>query len=476
MSAYPEIHASVTAANRSKIERVHDLRARAQALVERQEAVMGNADKEGRELTAAESHAYKRRATEIDGLLEEADELDRELDQPVNPRAGGSLSDPVGGLGSHRQPVYGAAAGTHGGRTFARTFGNPRDPYNNQFRSLQDFCRAVANAGAGKFDQRLQNASYNPMVEDVGSAGGYLVPLPYLGPLLDGSLEREIVRPHALVIPTTGATSIVPGFDTTDRTGGKRSGLQMYWTAEATELTHQRGEAREMSIQTNKGSIFVVCSNELLSDAPGFDAALLDAMTRATAAGLDAAFLNGSGSGQPLGAFHGPGAIVVNKVSGQVGGTLQLENLAAMAGRLNPESWSRSRWAVHPTVVPALYMMSYTIANRANSETVGGSHVQAVSQAGDGSLAIFGRPVDVSDALEPLGTQGDIILCDWSRYIITLRQDVRLQRDFSQFFSSDSVAFRLTVRLGGQPADPAPIKLRDGASTTAAFVALQTRS
>lgn len=476
MPAYPEIAPGVTPANRAKIERVHDLRARAEVLVERQQAAINAADADGRELTATERHAHQRRAKEIDELIEEADQLDHELDQPVNPRAGGSLSDPIGGLGGHRQPVYGAAAGSRGGRTFAATFGQPRDPYGNKFNSLQDFCRAVANVGAGQYDQRLQAAAIYPMVEGEGAAGGFLVPMPYLGPLLDGSLEREIVRPHAMVIPTAGASSVVPGFDTTDRTGGKRAGLRLLWGGEATELSEQRGKAREMTIRTDKGNIFVVVSNELLTDAPGFDVALFDAMARACAAGLDQAFLNGTGAGQPLGAFHGATAIEVPKVSGQAGGTLQLENLAAMAGRLNPEGWSRSRWAVHPTVIPALYMLSYTIANRANTETVGGSHVQAVGQAADGSLTIFGRPVDVSDALEPLGTKGDIMLCDWSRYVITMRQDVRLQRDFSQFFSSDSVAFRLIVRLGGQPADPAPIKLRDGSNTTSPFVALATRA
>lgn len=52
---------------------------------------------------------------------------------------------------------------------------------------------------------------------------------------------------------------------------------------------------------------------------------------------------------------------------------------------------------------------------------------------------------------------------------------MRLVRDTSQFFDTDEIAFRLTLRLDGQPEDAAPIKLRVGTNTVSPFVVLQAR-
>jgi hypothetical protein len=59
--------------------------------------------------------------------------------------------------------------------------------------------------------------------------------------------------------------------------------------------------------------------------------------------------------------------------------------------------------------------------------------------------------------------------------MVALRNDMRLVRDTSQFFDTDEIAFRLTLRLDGMPEDPQPIKLRDGTNTVSPFVVLQAR-
>ena len=48
-------------------------------------------------------------------------------------------------------------------------------------------------------------------------------------------------------------------------------------------------------------------------------------------------------------------------------------------------------------------------------------------------------------------------------------------RDNSVYFASDEIAFRLTLRMDGQPQDAAATKLRDGTNTVSPFVALGAR-
>jgi HK97 family phage major capsid protein len=263
-------------------------------------------------------------------------------------------------------------------------------------------------------------------------------------------------------------------FDYSDGTNAARAGLRMLWGAEATAMTEQKGKVTDITLTASKAYVFVRCSRELVEDAVAFDRQLSRAMRAAVAAGLDNVFINGTGTAQPLGILNSGAVISVTKESAQ-SGTILLQNLAKMVGRLHPSSFARARWLIHPTVVPSLYMMSVTTLNLAGSEAVGGSHVQAITQDASGQLRIFGRPCDISDACAPLGTAGDVILADWQRYVIGLRRDATLDRDESRYFDSDEIAFKLTLRVAGQPAEATPAKLRDGTNTTSAFVVVETR-
>lgn len=349
-------------------------------------------------------------------------------------------------------------------------FGRQEDPYAGRFTSFGEFALTVA---AGGNDERLiRNAT---MTTGTGADGGFAVPLQFFGPVLDEALGMEVVRPRANVVPMTSKQAAAGVFDYGDGTSGKRAGLQLLWGKEADSLTEQRGKVRELGLTAHKGSILVRVSNELAADAPAFDRQLGQAMVAAVAIGLDTAFLAGTGSGQALGVLNASCLITVSKESGQAANTLLLQNLAAMVGRLSPSSFRNAVWLVHPTLVPKLYLMSYTVQNLAGTENVGGSHVQAITQDAAGNLHIFGRPVEVTEACSALSAKGDIILADFSRYMIGMRADATIKKDESRYFDSDEIAFRLTLRVDGQPQDAVPTKLKDGTNTVGPFVTLEAR-
>jgi HK97 family phage major capsid protein len=412
-------------------------------------------------------------------LLSELGELEANGGEPTAPRPRAQIRDDVGG-GRVTDPDAAAAPGREigrsggrrnsltGARTYTELFGRGADTYAGRFESFGAFALAVAG---GRPDGRLMNAT---MTEGEGAGGGFLVPIQFVGALLDDALTMEKVRPYANVVPLTARSANVPIFDYSDGTSSARAGLSLRWGAEATALPEQKAKIADLAMNSKKASIFARVSAELAEDAPLFDKQLSAAMREAVAAGLDAVFLNGTGAGQPLGVLNSGALISVTKESGQ-SGTLLLQNLAKIAGRLSPASFGRARWLVHPTVVPSLYGMSYTVKNVAGTENVGGSYVQAITQDASGELRIFGRPVDVSDACAPLGTVGDVILADWSRYVIALRKDVTIARDTSRYFDSDELAFKLILRLDAQPQDQAAMKLRDGTNTVSPFVTVETR-
>jgi HK97 family phage major capsid protein len=207
---------------------------------------------------------------------------------------------------------------------------------------------------------------------------------------------------------------------------------------------------------------------------PNAERRIANIMSAAVAAGLDHAFVNGSGVAQPTGILNSPALVSITKESGQ-SGTLLLQNLVKAVGRLHPRSYRNATWLVHPTCVPSLLAMTTTILNLAGSENVGGSHSPAVTFAADGTMRIFGRPAVVTDACAPLGTVGDCILADLSRYLIAIRREATLQTSIHANWQQDLFAMRLILRLNGCTEDNAPTTLRDGSNTVSPFVAIETR-
>lgn len=345
------------------------------------------------------------------------------------------------------------------------------DPYAGRFESFGEFALAVAMGGR---DSRLiQNAT---MTTEEGATGGFLVPLQYLGSILDASLQQEVIRPRANVVPMVSKQAAAAVFDYADGTSGKRAGLQLKWGPEAGSMTEQRGIVREVGLKAHKANIYCRVSAELAADVPMFDRQLGSAIVAATAAGLDIAFLHGTGAGQPLGLVAGPNTVSVAKETSQVAATIYLQNLAKMMARLSPASFARSVWLIHPTCVVPLYTMSVVVQNVAATENVGGSTAAAITVDASGQFRIFGRPAIVSDACSVLGTVGDVILCDLSKYLIGMRAEAIIQKDTSVYFDTDEIAFKMTLRVDGMPADKEATKLRDGTNTVSPFVTLATRA
>lgn len=442
------------------------------SLVQRSQQLLDAADTEGRELTADERHSIRRRTQETERIEARIQALRADMSRPGTPqprRTSPQATDPLAGI--HGRDNGGARMPLSGSARFSELFNRQPDPYAGRFANLGEFGIAVASGGS---DSRLMRVQAAGMTEGSGVGGGFLVPPQYLADVLDSALTEELIRPRAMVLPMFSNSLNAASFDYQDGTSGASAGLTLRWAGEGSNLAEQTGKARDVLLKAKKGAIYVRVSNECANDAISFDRQLRTAMAGAVAQGLDYAGLQGSGVGQPLGVLQAPGTITVAKESGQAASTLMLQNLAKMLARLRPGSYRRAVWMVHQTALPLLYQMAIVIKNVAGTENVGGGSAGVTIDA-DGNLRIFGRPVLVSDACSTLSSLGDIVLADWMGYIIGLRADASIVRDDSRHFDTDEVAFRMILRLDGQPVNSAPVKLRDGTNTVSHFVTLEAR-
>jgi HK97 family phage major capsid protein len=361
-----------------------------------------------------------------------------------------------------------APRGASFGELFQRPAAGSQSGDVNGFSSIGEFCRTAL---LNPLDQRLQNRGHgvrNSMSEGIGEDGGFAVPVQFFGSLLDASLESEIIRPRCGVIPMSSNMATLPSFNYLDSTGNTRAGLVLRWVNELATNTNQNAKMTPMNMRANKAAIFVSASSEVTEDVEAFSRRLEIALMNATAAGLDYVFVFGNGAGQPLGVMNSPALITVSKESAQAANTINEDNIVKMAARLHPSCWANAVWIASPTCLAQLYKLS-----QATGPNAGGR--STLLREGDGGLTLMTKPLLISDACAPLSTTGDLILADFSKYLVGLRREATVQTSIHSGWFTDETGFKMTLRLDGQPEWAQPIKLRDGTNTVSSFVALESR-
>jgi HK97 family phage major capsid protein len=233
----------------------------------------------------------------------------------------------------------------------------------------------------------------------------------------------------------------MPAFDMSDNSeGAPYGGLALAWAAEQSLLNTEMAKLRLVELVANKAYVFSFVSNELIEDGGSFQDSLGTAFAKSIGWGLDRAFFSGSGAGQPLGVLNDPSLIVVPKTSGQTGGTINYTNLSDMFARIHPLCLNNSVWVANSSSIPQLLSL-----------VIPGTTVPVVVQnTVTGEFRILSRPCIFTEKLPTLGTQGDIILADYSQYVIGMRKDVMLSSSNAPGFMQDLMAFRGMVRITGQ--------------------------
>ena len=81
-------------------------------------------------------------------------------------------------------------------------------------------------------------------------------------------------------------------------------------------------------------------------------------------------------------------------------------------------------------------------------------------------------PVEYSNTL---GTQGDIVLADYSQYGIVDKGGIQAASSMHVAFLTDEMVFRITYRVDGEPLWNAQLTPFKGSNTLSPFVSLASR-
>ena len=406
---------------------------------------------QGRDLTRDESSLVAEMKGTIQALTKSLPERALTMPGPIGGQNWG------GGGGIRRNGAY-ALVGPNDRKDYHSLFGNSGYQWPDK---NTNFFSAVFS---GRHHPGLIKGA---MTEGTPSTGGFLVPTEQSARIHAVSLENEIVQPRSHVQPMHSNEIKIPAMVIGDHGTALFGDFTASYVAEAGTISEADPKARAMTLNAKKLTGLIRFSSELNADTPGGMNQIETLCGKGLGWYRDRAFLKGTGAGEPLGILNADCTIAVEKETGQTADTIVYENLTNMMARMFAGSFSNSVWVAHQTTIPQLLTLSLAIGT-------GGDRIPVMTES-NGQFKILTRPVLFTEKTEPLGDKGDIMLADFSQYVVGLRSGMTFDTSIHVHFTTDELLSRIIERHDGQPLWDEALTLEDGSTTVSPFVVLEAR-
>jgi len=419
-----------------------ELLAKRSGLLEASAAFTSLAEKEKRDLTDDEKKAIDANLAAVAAVDTDVSRLQRMIDL--------TRAAPAAGVITESRP-------------------NVLDDPKRGFKSFAEFARAVRMAGLGNraVDERLLIGAATPGTygnENAGVDGGYLVPTEFSREITKLALEVDSFLPMTDQMPVSGNSITFPSDETTP---WGSNGVRAYWAAEAAAATATKPIIKPNTMRLNKLFALTPVTDELLEDSPAIAAYLTGLMGRSIKWKINDAIINGTGAGQPLGIANANALVTISKESGQATLTYDPKNFAKMYAAMPADYLADAFWIIGPDCLP--YLMTLTLGNFA----IWTPPTQGFAYAPGGFL--FGKPVVLSQTAKAFSSLGDTYFVNLKAYRTISKDGVEIAESMHLYFDADSVAYRATFRIDGQPTFKSSITQARGSQALSPYVTLQAR-
>ena len=307
------------------------------------------------------------------------------------------------------------------------------------------------------------------MAENAGATGGFLVPTEYLAQLYGEDHERNLIRQRATVIPMRRRQINIPVLDQTGTTAGSPhqfGGMTASWTEEASQKDQSDPTFRQTTLTAYKLICYTRASDELMDDsAIGLEAFLRGPLGFAGVIDWheEYTFLQGTGAGQPLGVINAGATVTVARTADSP--TFGIQDVTGMVQAAHGDNllWHISRFQMDNLL-------------RMNGPSGNASYVFLPNAREGVPATLMGYPIEWTEKLPAPGTAGDVVLADWTYYLIGNRQATTVESTNIERFRYDETSWRAVHRVAGRPWMSAPWTLADGSNQISPFVILGDKS
>ncbi len=309
------------------------------------------------------------------------------------------------------------------------------------------------------------------MGETAGSTGGFMVPIEFRPELLRLIIEDQFVRPNAFVIPMTSDTLWIPKIVDTSHATVIHGGFKGTVNAESADLSSSETDPTFGLVQliAKKFTDFKTVPNELIMDSPIAVMPLIGVLAREGIGFYeDASAIWGTGAATAMKGFMTSGALI--SITRSVASHISWADVLGMQSKLFPSSYKRAVWGCSPSAIVDLGQMGIAVGTGGSGVWIANIPGQTAAQAMP--MSILGRPLIISEKLKALGTAGDLVLCDFSYYVIGDRMEMTIAASSERYFEKDQTAFRIVERVDGQPWIDSALTAYNAVDTLSAFIAL----
>lgn len=313
----------------------------------------------------------------------------------------------------------------------------------------------AAKTGVRGFNGEIRKTA---LAESSGQTGGYVLPPQFMAELLTIAAEEGFVEQMCKVIPMTTREVDWPMLDiTTAQAVGTTpyfGGVFFQWQPEAQTIAETEPAFRQSKWTAWDLVGYTVSSNQLLQDnGVGVDALLTQLFGAAVTWYSEYAYFNGLGAGSsmPLGILNSGATIQQTRT---VPGHFTMRDAAAMLSHLQIRSWDTCCWVFHQSVIPDLIQM---VDNTTHNALVWLSpYGDAAKNMGPISMKLpqaflNGRPLYITEKLPSIGNTGDVLLADFSRYVVGNRMDTQIDVSPHYKFQNNQLTWRVIARKDAKP-------------------------
>jgi len=285
---------------------------------------------------------------------------------------------------------------------------------------------------------RVMKAS--TMVTSSNALGGYAIPEDFRANMIDAPVEGSHIMPRATIVPAPTGEVTWPRSKQSD--SNEYGGMSGSWVSEAGTKPQSDTQFEQVKIDCNEFAMYTEISQTLIRRSPlAIEQWVGTRGSQVAMDAMDQAFINGDGSGKPLGILQTDG---IRTVGRQTSGTVVRKDLTGLKYALKPYHRAGAVYVTADGVLQVLEELEDTNGRplfTANTNT--------------GLFERLGGYPFVGTTRNPdLGTEGDIFFCDLREYYVAMDQDIVIKRSEDYKFQNNVVSLAIFVNVGGELVEP----------------------
>lgn len=413
------------------------LRSQRTTLVGELRGMLDATEAENRDLTEAEQKAYDDKKAVLDVL----DKRIARLDEVGAAEAAGDVVIPAASRRGGPTPPPPGPGAKREFESFAEFMSAVRFNPNDQRLNFVEGASANADAGELRAEMRM----------DSDTQGGFMVPPQFRPTIMRVEPQDALVRPRAQVIPAGSppdAAITIPALDQSGTDANMYGGVEVNWIGEGEEKPETDAKLREITLVPHEVAGLVTITDKLLRNWQASGAFVENLLRGAVTAAEENAFLRGSGVHKPLGVLNAGATKFINRL---LANQVVYKDLVNMVARILMRGGSPV-WSMPQSVLPQIALLKDDNNN-----------LIWQPNARDGFAGtLLGYPVRWDNRAPGLGTKGDVLLADWSHYLIKDGSGPFVATSEHVKFTSNKTVIKIFWNVDGAPWLTAPIAEENG--------------